>query len=273
MRNAVLEKPVRGGSKWLLNCEIKKTRPILLTPYIYHINAKPNNSTGRETPDAARSLESAADYARGGTPTTPDHYATERERRDRIEKEQQRLVQWAKTNGKLGGNLPPEDASGGEHRVCFDEKSQRFLKATILEKQKGYGLALGALTHGATPAEYLDRLALQNYFFDDDIRLEYVVLISGRPVIITSQPAIAGQAAPRYLVDELMVSAGYERLAAGAFYREGFLVFDLAPRNAILAADGIVYPIDPVVQRIQPDFADFLRKNPNRINGNSPIAH
>ena len=132
-------------------------------------------------------------------------------------------------------------------------------------------MALGSLTHGATPAEYLDRLALQNVLFDDDIRLERVVLKSGRPVIVTSQPAVAGQAAPRYLVDELMASIGYERLAAGAYYREGFLVFDLAPRNAIAAADGIVYPIDPVVQRIQPYFADLLRNNPGRINGNPPI--
>ena len=127
-------------------------------------------------------------------------------------------------------------------------------------------MALGSLTHGATPAEYLDRLALQNKFFDDDIRLERVVLKSGRPVIVTSQPAIAGQAALPHLVDELMVSVGYERLAAGAYYREGFLIFDLVPRNAIAAADGIVYPIDPVVQRIQPDFADFLRENPDRIH-------
>jgi hypothetical protein len=127
-------------------------------------------------------------------------------------------------------------------------------------------LALGSLTHGATPAEYLDRLALQNKFFDDDIRLERVVLKNGRPVIVTSQPAIAGQFAPPHLVDELMVSVGCERLAAGAYYREGFLIFDLVPRNAIAAADGIVYPIDPVVQRIQPDFADFLRENPDRIH-------
>jgi len=242
-----------------------------MTPYIYSINAKQNNSTGGQAPDVARSLESAADFTRGGTPATPDHDATEHERRNRVKKEQRRLIQWAETHGKLGGDLPPEDASGGEHSVYFDEKIRRFYKATILEKQKGYGLALGSLTHGATPAEYLDRLALQNIFFDDDIRLERVVLKSGRPIIVTSQPAISGQAASRYLVDELMASVGYERLAAGAYYREGFLVFDLAPRNAIAAADGVVYPVDPVVQRIQPEFADFLRKNPDRINGHPPI--
>lgn len=250
----------------LLHWKIEKSRAIPPSPYIYRINGKPNNTTGGQTPDVARSLESAADFTRGGTPATPDHDATERERRGRVEKEQRRLILWAETHGKLGGKLPPEDASGGEHRVYFDEKSRRFLKATILEKQKGYGLALGSLTHGATPAEYLDRLALQNKFFDDDIRLERVVLKSGRPVIVTSQPAIAGQFAPPHQVDELMVSVGYERLAAGAYYREGFLIFDLVPRNAIAAADGIVYPIDPVVQRIQPDFADFLRENPDRIH-------
>ena len=38
----------------------------------------------------------------------------------------------------------------------------------------------------------------------------------------------------------------------GAYYDEkaGLLVFDLFPRNAIQAADGHIYPIDPVIQRI-----------------------
>ena len=45
---------------------------------------------------------------------------------------------------------------GGEHIVRLDEKADRVFKATQLGKQKGYGIALGSYTHGATPSEYLD---------------------------------------------------------------------------------------------------------------------
>jgi hypothetical protein len=65
-----------------------------------------------------------------------------------------------------------------------------------------------------------------------------------------------------------MREKGYEKLADGAYYDRcaGLLVFDLFPRNAIRAADGIVYPIDPVIQRITEEFAQFLRENPYTIN-------
>jgi len=120
----------------------------------------------------------------------------------------------------------------------------------------------------ATPAEYLDRLDLQNQIFHDDIRLERVVANHGRPIIITSQPAIKGEAAAQAALDELMAGKDYEKLADGAYYDEpnGLLIFDLFPRNAIQAADGQIYPIDPVIQRITPDFGEFLRAEPYTIN-------
>ena len=43
-------------------------------------------------------------------------------------------------------------------------------------------------------------------------------------------------------------------------------MFDLFPRNAIQADDGQIYPIDPVIQRITPDFGGFLRQQPFTIN-------
>jgi hypothetical protein len=93
--------------------------------------------------DARRALESSADFTRGGTPPVPDHDATERQRAERIEAEQRRLVAWAKAHGKLGGRLPKGDVGGGEHIVRLDEKADRVFKATQLGKQKGYGIALG----------------------------------------------------------------------------------------------------------------------------------
>jgi hypothetical protein len=218
--------------------------------------------------DPRRAIESSADFTRGGSPPIPDHDATERQRAERIEAEQRRLIAWAKANGKLGGRLPKDDVGGGEHIVRLVEKADRVIKATQLGKHKGYGIALGSLTLGATPAEYLDRLSLQNVIFNDDIRLERVVLKDGKPVIVTSQPAIKGIVPTQAAIDETMAAKGYERLTGGAYYDSelGLLIFDLFPKNAMQAADGVIYPFDPVIQRVQPDFADFLRANPDRIH-------
>jgi len=218
---------------------------------------------------AGRTLESAARYTRGGGPPAPDHDSDHAARTKRVEVEQRRLIRWAKENGRLGGRrLPPEFGRGGEHLVYFQKRTQRYLKATLLERQKGYGIALGSNDRGATPSEYLDRLDLQNQIFDDDIRLERIALKNGKPVILTSQPFIMGVQATTAALDALMQGKGYEKLTDGAYYseREGLLIFDLFPRNAILAADGHIYPIDPVIQRITPDFGQFLRHESYTIN-------
>jgi len=220
--------------------------------------------------DAKRTLKSAANFTRGGRPPTPDHDADYACRTGRVEAEQRLLIQWARENGKLGpsGRLPPVFARGGEHEVFFQKRTQRYLKATRLDKHRGYGIALGSHTHGATPAEYLDRLLLHNEVFDDDIRLERVVENDGKPIIVTSQPAIKGDAPTQEALDELMVEKAYEKLAEGAYYDQaaGLLVFDLFPRNAIQAADEHIYPIDPVIQRITEEFGVFLRQEPYTIN-------
>lgn len=217
-----------------------------------------------------RALESSAHFTRGGGPPAPDHDADHATRTRRVAAEQRRLLQWAQAHGKLGfsGRLPPEFARGGEHRVFYQKRTRRYLKATLPDRQLGYGIALGSFIHGATPAEYLDRLALQNQVFQDDIRLERIVTNQGQPIIITSQPAIKGIAPTQPVLDELMAGKGYATLAVGAYYDAptGLLIFDLFPRNAIQVTNGEVYPIDPVIQRITPEFAQFLQAQPFTIN-------
>ena len=237
------------------------------------INATPNDIRTTALADACRTLESAADFTRGGGTPTPGHDADHASRSKRVEEEQRRLIQWAKENGKLRriGRLPPPFAHGGEHDVFFHKRAQRYVKATRLDRQRGYGIALGSLTHGATPSEYLDRLALQNRIFNDDIRLERIAENDGKPIILTSQPFIKGVEPTQAALDELMLGKGYEILTEGAYYDEqaGSLVFDLFPRNAVQTADGHIYPIDPVIQRITSDFGQFLRQHPQTIN----LAH
>ena len=234
------------------------------------INATSDDNPEPPVAHTPRPLESAANFTRGGGAPAPDHDADNTRRASRVKAEQRRLLQWAKENGKLGYStrLPPVFARGGEHQVFFQRSSQRYIKATLLDRQKGYGIALGSFTHGATPSEYLDRLDLQNQIFNDDIWLERVVENSGQPIIITSQPFIKGSASTQAALDELMTSKGYEKLTDGAYYDEqtGLLMFDLFPRNAIQSGNGVVYPIDPVIQRILPDFGQFLREHPYTIN-------
>ena len=69
--------------------------------YYASINGTPNDNRKAAMADARRTLESAAYFARGGGAPAPDHDADHAARSIRVKAEQQRLIQWAKENGKL----------------------------------------------------------------------------------------------------------------------------------------------------------------------------
>jgi len=192
----------------------------------------------------------------------PGHDAGDSARRRQVEAEQKRLRIWAREHGRLKHDLPEPDARGGEHAVWFDEPTQRILRATHPTTRLGYGLAYGSYIQGATPAEYLDRWALHNHIFGDDVRLERVVVQTPDVIVITSQPFVRGRDAGDEEILEFMTGFGFERIGPGAFYHAdaGLLVDDLFPRNAKVSARGVVLPIDGVFQRITPDFARFLHE-------------
>jgi len=81
--------------------------------------------------------------------------------------------------------------------VFFHKAKKRYFKETLPGKQLGYGIALGSFVKGATPAEYLDRLSLQNEIFSDDIQLEYVLTqvrqLGSRPKIVFRGRAFAAE--------------------------------------------------------------------------------
>lgn len=219
--------------------------------------------------DSSRSLESAEANTRGGGRPAPAHDESRSERLARINGEEGRLRGWAERQGILVAGLPPADDLQGEHGIHYDPKSDRYVKFTRPDRHRGYGIALGSHLHGASPAEYLDRLSLQNALFNDDLRLEAVsVRPGGRLSIITSQPRIVGEAATPEEIDALMDQKGFTKLTEGAFLdpSEGLLVFDLFPRNVVRSADGTLYPIDPTIQRVSAEFAEFLTRHPERIH-------
>ena len=228
-------------------------------------------STANQTcmADPSGALESSADFTRGGGAPTPDHDATEQARSERLATEQRRLLEWASANGRLTRRSTfPEMARGGEHSVFFSRARRRYYKVTLPNRHKGYGIALGSYSRGATPSEYLDRCQLQNELFGDDIRLEKIVENGGFPKILISQPALEGELPSQSEIDELMSGGGYQRITQGAYYERnrGVVVVDLFPRNALKTRNGQLCPFDPVIQRVHPDFAEFLMAHPDTIN-------
>ena len=210
------------------------------------------------------SVESAAHDTGRNAEASPGHDATGAERAQRIAVEQQRLKEWAAANGKLKGKLPREDARGAEHTVQIDEGSQRVIKATRPDSGTGYGIAYGSYSQGATPSEYLDRIATHNREFGDDVRIERVVPIGGKLSIVTSQPFIRGRDATAGEIDSMMAGKGYEKIGEGTYHHaeKGLLVHDLVPKNAKVSERGIVHAIDPIIQRVKPDFAADLKASP-----------
>lgn len=202
-------------------------------------------------------------YLRRGAAPAPDHDSLESVRIAKVREEQALLIQWAKENKKLTKTIPEGDGSGGEHIVHLNTIRHRYIKVTS-KNCWGYGIALGSHSRGATPSEYLDRLSLQNELFSDDIQLDAIAVRDGFPVIITSQPLYVGIPTAEKEIIQLMCANDYKHLAPGTFYskEDGLLVFDVHPRNALRDPTGTVHVFDPVVQRVNEDFAAYIEEYP-----------
>ncbi len=151
-------------------------------------------------------------------------------------------------------------SSGAEHVVYHDAERRRAIKITHPNRfgHSVYDESGG----GATPLEYLRRLAYHNVLFGDDIRLIGAHLDENALEIISSQPWIVshpetpvpGQAA----VDEYLASLGFVRsdLFPFGFYfynrANGLAVADAQPNNILVGTDGRLAPIDLVIGRPGP---------------------
>jgi Serine/Threonine/Tyrosine Kinase found in polyvalent proteins len=161
------------------------------------------------------------------------------------------LVEWAEARKliRFEHDFPffrrPTDGRGDEHEAWFDEKSNRWFKATYPDR---FGLAWGR-EGTATAREYLSRLVLQNKFFRDDIRFVALINSSQHLRVLTSQPHIAGERAPANEIKQWFLGLGFVRLETGdriAWYREreNLLVADAHEGNVIKSTIGDLVPID-----------------------------
>ena len=121
-----------------------------------------------------------------------------------------------------------KDHFGSEHSVYEDARTGRVVKVT-----HAVGATFG---HSNNALDYLYELAASNKLFDDDIRLEGILITDEGTQIVTSQPFVKGRKATRgeihtYLTKVLGLKK--DNVANYKNEEEGISVTDVAPVNAI----------------------------------------
>lgn len=213
------------------------------------------NAEGESLPRPGKdlSLESAANDFRRVLPTDgeidgePDYADYFRS----LEKEAKRL-------DVLYDRLQPSCVGGREHDVTFDTVTGTVLKFTkpsaagyVVDTELGYPRLSTAL-----PVEYLDRLALHNAVFGDDVSFVGVGGEINRRRIIARQPCVTGRPASRDEIVKVMTEdLGFKQLSQNygigyedsyGFIRDDVAVFDLRPANVFMTEDGIMHVIDSI---------------------------
>jgi hypothetical protein len=222
-------------------------------------------------------LESALAHLRSSYRTSPGN--EESGWFARLEFEEQSLLEWADAEDRLGGSselIAPGPADGAEHRVRFDEAQGRWFKATHPET---YGMA-PSLSYGfdertgrplvelvcgkATPLQYLERWALSNRHYSDDVRLERIIPAGHGLSILVSQRDITGEAPEleeieRYFADRAFIPVPGAR---DAYYRaaDHILALDAHQANLVRTPAGLV-PIDVPTFHPDRDVTQWLHRN------------
>ena len=212
------------------------------------------NQTGLPERAAGLARSSGVSTSRARPPGT----AIERESRRQAEA----LAHAAETNGQLIqlsqlAALGPVLSQGTEHQVHAALDGARVVKVTlggrhgysIMQYRQGHYIGL----RPSTPAEYFERLALQNLLFGDGQRYEGILRDRrGEVRLITSQSMVMGERPTAAEIARCMGEMGFDPVAgqeATAFYRvaDNVAVFDAHTGNFIKTAWGLV-PIDVVIR-------------------------
>ncbi len=184
------------------------------------------------------------------------------------------LEAWADRIGWLDASyyLTPAREGGLEHRIWLDDAGGRVIKVTLpsrtgrtvrLVQPPPESRELHRLVRlaDATPLEYLDRLALHNEAFGDDVRVLGVVRDSlGRSSIVISQAFLKGTRPRESDVLHFMQAAGFRQLAAEpAFFRASDRVaaFDAHTANFVRTS-GETVPFDVITFHVDSEMARTL---------------
>jgi hypothetical protein len=193
---------------------------------------------------------------------------------ERRRKEQDRLVEWAEASGRVVASGEFESLSlisnsTSEHEVrrgpiptCVWKRTWPGFYGQIPE-WRGAKLE----RRSATPAEYLERMALQNETFNSGFQLIGVSISDapsmiigekgGQPSVVIAQPfiqAASGGASPIPAeIATFFESHGFEPMPGSYFgwvrRRDGVAVVDARPDNLILSPFGVI-PVDLQMARL-----------------------
>ncbi|MDB6169630.1 MAG: hypothetical protein JWM88_2494 [Verrucomicrobia bacterium] len=172
------------------------------------------------------------------------------------------LQQWClESHLVLGAEIAPARAGGREHDVTHEATAQRWIKFT---KWDGAGYAIDLdetdpIFLPGTPLTYLKRLRLHNALFGDTLELLGIQQEGYKLRIVTSQPDIVGEA-PSLEEMEKLLREDYrcQRLQVPpmgfyksySYLRDHVAVFDAHPANCVVTAEGVLVPIDFIVQEL-----------------------
>lgn len=224
------------------------------------INDSATNEAGGRA-DSPSTAQSAAAYTR----TRSEAIRAASPSRSQFSTEFEALVEWGGNAGLISNEPPatrPPDAKGREHEVWFDDAAERVVKATYPQK---FGLALSS-NGEATPAQYMERIALNNALFGDDIRIERMSNVNGQLRVVTSQPAVEAPSASDPEIETFFKGLGFAKKTQGDrtfFYNKelGVVAYDAHRGNVLKRGDQII-PIDVGLQRVTPELAQALGVEP-----------
>ena len=221
--------------------------------------------------DARDLILAALDFLRGGLSGDGEASGP-----PTLARQEARLREWADRLGLLLNPtaLPTKVVRGGqEHDLFHDEANDRYFKVTrngVFGLSPGIELALVSSAEDArrfhlweaTPAEYLERLHLQNLLVPGINRLEGLIhQVNGELAIVTSQPRFEIVAVSVREIDAWFASLGFTKVTDSAYYRreDNLGVFDAHDKNLVRAGEDLV-PFDVIPCHPAGGFLAFIEE-------------
>jgi hypothetical protein len=138
---------------------------------------------------------------------------------------------------------------GGEHTL--ELKGKRYFKQTHPEKFGAvFDPATPEVLGWGTPLQYLQRWRLFNELFPGaDVRFEGVVMHpNGQVSLKISQPVLQGTKPTAEEITEVLTQDGWRKTSLNTWRKGGLLMSDAKPDNFLKLADGLIVPVDLVLQ-------------------------